>query len=295
MSEKKVTLKSIASGRKDRYDIDPRLIKRKPGFNVRINFGNMEELEQSIAEIGVTNPLKVYIDPDDQNPCLIDGDRRLTAVETLIKKGHDIKTVPCISGKWNEEERVIDMIVSGGSVPLNDLELGIAFIRLINFGYSQVEIGKKVGKNQVDVSNSIALGRASKRIQNMFMEDIAKKGAILGAIRATDDEDRQYELLLNAIPTTGRAKGRATLDGVRSQLDEKKQTPTMRMKTLVTWLKENENAFVGNERYGILQATVDYIFKGVVPLESMLIELSLAEKAGTEVDESACEALVATS
>src|SRR5882672_2826443 len=87
-------LASISQGRSDMYRLDPRVIKVKDGWNCRdLNAqdtkDHIESLAQSIAEIGVQEPLTVYW--EDGAAWISDGHCRLKATLNAIQVGADIK------------------------------------------------------------------------------------------------------------------------------------------------------------------------------------------------------------
>ena len=69
--------------RKDILYIDPRQIKIEEGFNTRTDYGNIDELMNSIIENGVKIPLRGFKDGDFY--IITDGHRRLTATMKAIE------------------------------------------------------------------------------------------------------------------------------------------------------------------------------------------------------------------
>lgn len=143
------SIKEMSSGRKDLFLVDPRLINEKDGWNVREESEELKEhietLSLSIAEIGVQQPLTVYM--DDGKLYLSDGHCRLKAVLLAIESGAEIKSVPCrVEDRYaNEADRVLSMITRNSGKPLTPLEKSKVIKQLISFGWSEKEISKKVG------------------------------------------------------------------------------------------------------------------------------------------------------
>ena len=82
----------------------PSIIIADENVNPRTDYGNIEELMQSIVENGIRNPLKGY--KLGEKIILKDGHRRMRAIKLALSKGHQIERVPVIleQGKLNEEE-----------------------------------------------------------------------------------------------------------------------------------------------------------------------------------------------
>ena len=86
--------------RKEYYTIDPRKLQIKSDWNSRdfsdpSNIAHVKDLAESIAENGVREPLKVYLENDI--PYVTNGECRLRAVMLLIERGVDIKAVPVMA------------------------------------------------------------------------------------------------------------------------------------------------------------------------------------------------------
>ena len=60
--------------------ISPKELQVEEGFNVRYDYGNIEELSNSIVENGVKVPLRVYEKKDSGEKVIIDGHRRFNAI-----------------------------------------------------------------------------------------------------------------------------------------------------------------------------------------------------------------------
>jgi hypothetical protein len=78
-------LAALALGRAEVLKLDPRIISREPGFNQRVVFGDLDSLGDDLVENDVQSPLTVR--KDGERILLVNGDRRLTAIELKMKKG----------------------------------------------------------------------------------------------------------------------------------------------------------------------------------------------------------------
>src|SRR4029078_4196457 len=107
----KSAILSLAEGRSDVLMVDPLNITVEAGFNCRDfslsqNKEHVKDLQESIRVNGVQSPLWVRMQKRDgeNRLVLVDGESRLRAVHYLIGEGIEIKAVPCIEKKGDEQE-----------------------------------------------------------------------------------------------------------------------------------------------------------------------------------------------
>lgn len=178
--------------RKDMFMLDPRLLVVDHSWNVRLSNGDLDAhismLMASILQIGVTNPLTIYMNGEE--PTITDGFCRHTAVMRLIAEGHDIKKVPVISESKlaNEADRVLSMITRNSGLPLTTLEKAQVFKRLVALGWSNQEIQAKTGYSDTQVANILMLSAAEPEVQTMVQEGQISASLAVQAIRSKGPE-----------------------------------------------------------------------------------------------------------
>lgn len=154
-------------GRTDYYRIDPTKIKVQEGWNPRLSFDaqKLEELKESIKENGVLVPLRVKMNNNDEF-VLIDGERRLRATLLAISEGAEIVSVPCIVERkqMNEIDMLLLALSTNQGEQLNMMEEANAIKRLMNYGLTQTQIAKKLGKSQATINNRLSLLDASPEV-----------------------------------------------------------------------------------------------------------------------------------
>ena len=172
-------------------------IEVEEGFNVRIDYGNIDELAASIKENGVKIPLRGFKKGD--NYILTDGHRRFRAAEIIHKNMPEMR-VPFIVDKTgrNLEQRVIDLIICNDGKHLNPLEEAEAVSRLINMGMTEKDVAKKTGKTGVYISNLKLLQDAPQKIKNMIMDDVVSATFAMKILRETEDFQDAVEKLSHA-------------------------------------------------------------------------------------------------
>ena len=157
-----MALKDFSEGRTDVYKIDPRRLQIRPDWNSRdfsdpANQQHVEELAKSIAEVGVREPLKVFVENDV--PYITNGECRYRAVMLCIERGIEIKTVPVMGEDRfaNEADRLFTQFVSNSGKQFSALENAKLFKRLIDLGWQQNDIAKKTGFSAGRISQVLEL------------------------------------------------------------------------------------------------------------------------------------------
>lgn len=198
----------------------PTMIRRKPGFNPRFDFGEINELADSIKKNGLLFPLRVkpcspsvlvevskgvYEVQDNLKGCvyeLIDGDRRLTAIELLIKKG-----VSFADGVWIEEvaqdqddvTSLIQMFEANTGKPLLPLEEAAAFKRMREAKMTISQISHAVQRSVPTITERLALLESDDEV--IAAVKGGKVKAVTAqkiAVHARGDKAKQRELIAQA-------------------------------------------------------------------------------------------------
>ena len=141
-------------------------IRQNP-FQPRENFNQkrLEELISSIKEKGVLQPILVRGKEGSYE--LIAGERRLRAAKAL-----GMGEVPVIVKDVSDVDLLeVSLIENIQREELNPIEEARAFQRLIDeFGFSQEEVAKAVGKERSTISNTIRLLGLPKRVREMVVQ-----------------------------------------------------------------------------------------------------------------------------
>lgn len=207
--------------KKDLLLLDPRILVIEQGFNTRIDYGDIDELKDSIIENGVRVPMRGY--KEGESYVIIDGHRRLTAILKAIEEGNDIARVPFLSEKKRTiEERIFDIILSNDGKQLSPLELGETYKKLMQHGYNYTEIAKKIGKTIKHVSDMVSVAGSSKEVK-----DIIKEGGISATLVAevkskVKDQDEAEEIIKTVSSIKKESgEGKVTKKDIEDLLPEK--------------------------------------------------------------------------
>lgn len=141
-------------------------IQIREGFNVRQDYGDLESLALSILENGQTVPGRVDV-LNDGTFLLTDGHRRYKALCLLVDMGHDEPLFKAIvnTTKTTEEQRILQMFTTQDNKQLAPHEIAELIKRLINLGYNQSDIAKKIGKTPGYVSQMLSYANESPIIK----------------------------------------------------------------------------------------------------------------------------------
>lgn len=198
--------------RSSSYFIDPKTVTRREGWNPRFDFGEIEDLAASLVENGMLNPIRVkrLAEPKDGKVFeLIDGDRRFTAVESLMKDG-ELSRFPTLAdgipahivGKDQDDKTsFIQMFVANEGKDFLPLEEAVAYKRMHDsveeggFGMTIHEICKAVGRKQMHVVNTLALAVADSELRDAVASgEVGRTVAKEIASTARGDTEKQKEL-----------------------------------------------------------------------------------------------------
>lgn len=138
----------------------------------------LQELAESIKEHGVVQP--VIVRKDGNKYEIVAGERRWRACRLL---GMD--RLPAIIKDYdNKELTEIALIENIQRQDLNALEEASAYQLLVDeFGYTQEQLAKRIGKSRSSVANTLRLLLLEKKVQEMLQSGLLSAGharALLG-------------------------------------------------------------------------------------------------------------------
>lgn len=173
-------------------------ITPRPGFNERIDFGDIPALAQSILDDGLL--FAIWVDMLADGTCLlVDGERRFKAIAWLRSQGHEYDLVPAIIAPkgWNDVDRLFFMAqANNGGKPFDDMELGRVFVRLVNMGITQAEISRRMGNmSEMVVGNRIVAAKLTDREKDSVNAgEISLTAAVAFAKRESNPAVRQAKI-----------------------------------------------------------------------------------------------------
>lgn len=265
------TLASGIAKKIQSYNADPRAIARREGWNPRFDFGEIADLAKSIQANGVLNALRVKrpMEPraDGKAFELIDGDRRLTAIELILETDPnafpDGVPVHMVEKSQDDLTSLIQMFEANTGKPFLPVEEAEAFKRMRDAGLTLKDIATRIGRSEAHITDTLNLLIAAPAV---------KKAAQAGEVTASDakeiarvakgDHAAQEELLDKAKAAKSGDKGakQELRVKINKKLDEKAQKKGV---------QRPRNAFLSAEQVGKLAARLDAHYKALAASEAV--------------------------
>lgn len=234
----KVIKAAPAPGLVTRY-IDPNLIDVREGWNARIDFGDLEELKESIRAQkrldghGLVNDVRVKEKPDGRFE-LIDGERRYHSVMGLIDDGEvfefgiPAKVEPAES---TDADLIIKMFTANMGKPFLPYEEALYYDRLKKSGMTLREIEEKTGRSDNSIVGALALLEADEDLVQAVIK--GQVGATLGksiAVNVRGNKQRQKELTAKAREASAAAKkgDHGKMRAVKKEVDDERRAKAAR-------------------------------------------------------------------
>lgn len=183
------------------YAIDPSLIDVMPGFNARVDFGNIDELAEQIKENGLMQPLTVIpkVVNGVERYTLIDGERRYRALSKLLDAGIDVGPVRAfiVEETQTQEDLLTRQVMLNEGKSFTDYELATLCKRMRDeLHLKNSEIARRLGKNPGHVTYLLDMFCWDPRVQQMVKDgDVSIMSAqrVFKAARAKYGKDSDYE------------------------------------------------------------------------------------------------------
>ena len=206
-------LASIAEGRSDIHRVSPYKITIRDGWNNREEteelLAHIDSLAQSIAEIGVKEPLTVQW--EDGKAFVTDGHCRLQAsIRAIEVYKAELKTIPVkTEDRYSSEaDRVLSQVVRNAGKPLTPFEKGKVFKKLIDLGWQQQDIAKKVGLSPARVSQCLELQTLPTELKGLVASGQVSASMAVQLFKDADGDVKAVLAKLNAGVKAAKAEGR---------------------------------------------------------------------------------------
>lgn len=159
---------------------------------------SLQELVDSIREVGLLQPVVVRaLGPDSYE--LVMGERRLRAFRELGRT-----TIPAIVRDTTDDDLLRDALLENlHRAQLNPLEEGAAYQQLLaDFGCTQDELARRIGRSRPQISNTIRLLQLPSAVQNRVAAGVISAGharAILGLPTAAAQEEMAHRVVAEGL------------------------------------------------------------------------------------------------
>ncbi len=192
------------------YITDYSQIEIIDGFNHRETFSDIDKLADSIREYGVLDPIKVARNPkgSDFTYRLIDGERRLKAVQMLHEQGEEVSfPVRILQGMDDETSVIVSATSNMERSDITPLEEGNIVAKMEAYGYDTKEIASKLNRSDQWVRDRKALEGGSRKIKNALGNDRIPADVAVKLIRKHKDHKEQDKALAEVVTAAGGKKG----------------------------------------------------------------------------------------
>ena len=177
----------------------------------------LEELASSIKEYGLIQP--IVVTKKDGYYSIVAGERRWRA-----SKIAGLKEIPAIIREDDEKiNSEISLIENMQRENLNPVEKALGLKNLVdNYGMSQEEIAKKLGKNRSTITNWLRILNLEPRVLEMAKEGKLTDGHCKALLSITDPE-RQYLTAVQLIETGGSVRSIEKKSKIKQTTAEQKR------------------------------------------------------------------------
>lgn len=202
----------------DIFKIDPRNIVVEDGFNSREDFGDLETLAKQIEENGILNPISVVPFKDengDEKYRLIDGERRYRAVMLLLNRGVNVDRVPALFQPKSADAKslLVQQIIRNEGKGFNEMELAIAYKKLLDEGMTKDEIAEKIaGGKRSKVDYCLGHLNRDERVQKLIA-DGKVSGVLVRQIYSAHGKDDKEGAVKELLDLSERVEGKIETDG----------------------------------------------------------------------------------
>ena len=202
----------FSQGKSDVHKVDPRLLYIDPADDYREMNADLEahidELAQSIAEIGVKKPIEVKLEGErlvvKEGRCRTRAAMR--AIEVYKAK---LIAVPVISVDRyaNEAELILNQIIGNSGKAFTSLEQAKIFKKLLDMGMSQSDIAKKSGKTAGRISQILELLNMPQDVQNAVASGAVSASLAQQVVKSAETPAAASQALQTAVQTA-KSEGR---------------------------------------------------------------------------------------
>lgn len=236
----------------------------KEYWNARQDYGDLEELGESIKQRGIIVPIKVWEDENNTGIYyLTEGHRRHAATKKIMQELDYQIYIPAIieSKDYGQADRVIDQLTVNNSKHLTPIEQGRAIDRAIRYGWSLKEIANQIGKTYATIFYYYKLVKSVPTLQNAVSNNEISYSAALDIIKKHKNHDNQQEALNNLKQKTETSTNLSDKkqEKIRKKDTENKKTKKGRLEKIYNNLqdKTSKNHLI-KEKMNILYKLVQY-------------------------------------
>lgn len=287
------SIKKLVQGEAGRiYRVKHSDIVVEDGFNKRIDFGDLEDLANSLETNGIRRPLSCF--RRGSKIVLDDGERRYRSAGLLLSRGGQLGNGQgdCVPVTFEEEgtrtQRLITQFIQNDGKPFTPIEEAELFSELFNGStdvdpLSVAEISKAVGKSASHVADRLLLCQAdpellkllkNKKVGSTLVAEAVKTSRVKGS-SAEEAREIQRKIAEVAKKDKNAAKKLAITDATGSFYMKKADQDLLRAAIARCETAVMQEDLVEEARQaGIIMGICQLLGATVEDLESLKIDIS---------------------
>lgn len=240
---------------------------------------HIQNLSESIKEVGIQKPLRGYINPSTGKVRLIDGHCRFEALSLLFEQGWSniLAPVQIESSKDSDANRIISTLVDNSGKPLTPLEISQKISKLVKYGIPPKTIAAVSGQTENYIKSLLTLDQATPRTKDLVRQDaIAYTTAVKQVNQwGADGAEIVIETATNLAQEMGKAATGRFVDQVAEEIYNGTIDPeTVNNGSLSKDKSEAAIAVRSKRRRGASSLTAEDILNGNADAEMLSRELA---------------------
>lgn len=205
------------------YLVPVEQIYLEPDYNIRNADEQHVEYFAQCWETGQPIPALTVI-PDDKGIRILDGQHRYLGALRASERGIPVVRIECKDFAGDEADKIAFMVSSSQGKQLDPFERAKAYVRLKNFGWTNEEIAKKVGRSVSDVQMHLSLGDVPAEVKERInLGQISYANAVAVTREHGDDAVKVIDEAVKEAKAQGKDKATA------KHLKPKKAKPVDRL------------------------------------------------------------------
>lgn len=209
---KSTGIAQFSQGKQEVFKVDPHLLIIDETDDYREMNAELEthidELAQSIAEIGVKKPIEVKL--ENGKMYVKEGRCRTRAAMLAISKYKaKLSAVPVISVERyaNDSDLVLNQVIGNSGKQFAPIELARIFKKLLDMGMQQTDIAKRTGKTNGRVSQVLDLLTMPTSVQNAVASGTVSASLAQQVVQQAETPAAASQALQEAVKTA-KSEGR---------------------------------------------------------------------------------------
>lgn len=231
--------------------------------NIRVDYGDIRELADSIRESGLQMPISVIQETPGKFR-VIDGFRRMRALNLLNQEGTGINEIPVLIREMTETECLYLQFTGNSGRNIGPLEFGMLCQKLEEQGETVAEISRKTGKSRQYVDDCINLTFAPETVLEAIKSGEISGSAVIRQMKQTPELSELERVVSEARELVSGDNDQKPGKKVKLPASDNKKPGNGKAEAVILELFQ----LTGNEKLCLLLEAIE----GNIPVSSLVIE-----------------------